>query len=276
MNILITGGNGLIGSNLVSYLSKNIDLKLFLISSKNIVENTNKNITTINHDLLKPIPKEKIPKDIDIVIHLAAIAHKNSANVMSVNCLMTKNIVTAFAFKKVKFIFFSSVAVYGEANRKFPIKTSDYCKPYSSYGLGKLKDEKIISTSFEDYIILRLCPVIEENDSDLLKRVYFPKTKIKYMSPYNRSYSFTSFNTIFKKISYILNDNKIKSRVINLSDPINYYESDILSRYKGKVFKIPLLITAPLFFFLNRFSFFSNVYTINCLLTKMLKTNTYE
>lgn len=275
MNILITGGSGLIGRNLVAELSMNNSLKIFLILNKKL-ENKNVNVTNIYHDLLKPIPVEKIPKDINVVIHLAAIAHKTSSKIMEINCLITKNITDAFLNKKVKFIFFSSVAVYGEANRLFPIKTSDYCKPCSSYGKGKLKDEKIISSSFKDFSILRLCPVIEGDDKDLLKRVYLPKTKIKYRSSYNRVYSFLSHKTIFKTINIILNENKLSNKIINLKDPSNYYESDILKKYNGKEVKIPLLISMPLFYFLNLFSFFPKIYTINCLLTKMLKSNTYE
>tara|TARA_B110000977_G_C11012983_1_gene468405 strand:+ start:552 stop:1376 length:825 start_codon:yes stop_codon:yes gene_type:complete len=274
MNILITGGFGLIGRSLVSELSNNNNI--FLISRNIKPQNTATNIVTIDHDLLAPIPVEKIPKDINVVIHLAAIAHKTSSEIMGINCLMTKNITDAFLNKKVKFIFFSSVAVYGEANRLFPIKTSDFCKPYSSYGLGKLKDEEIISLSFKDFIILRLCPVIEGDDTDLLKRVYLPKTKIKYRSPYKRAYSFLSHRTIFKSINSIIHENEITSKIINLKDPSNYNESDILKKYNGKEVKIPLLISMPLFYFLNLFSFLPKIYTINCLLTKMLKSNTYE
>jgi len=274
MNILITGGFGLIGRRLVSELSNNNNI--FLISRNIKPENTAINIVTIYHDLLSPIPVEKIPKDINVVIHLAAIAHKTSSEIMRINCLMTKNITDAFLNKKVKFIFFSSVAVYGEANRLFPIKISDFCKPYSSYGLGKLKDEEIISLSFKDFIILRLCPVIEGDDTDLLKRVYLPKTKIKYKSSYNRAYSFLSHRTIFKSINSIIHENEITNKIINLKDPSNYYESDILNKYEGKEIKIPFIISEPIFFILNIFSFIPNIYTINCLLTKMLKSNTYE
>ena len=276
MNILITGGFGLIGRSLVSELSNNINNSIFLISRNIKPENTATNIVTIGHDLLAPIPVKKIPKDINIVIHLAAIAHKTSSEIMRINCLMTKNITDAFLNKKVKFIFFSSVAVYGEANRPFPIKISDFCKPYSSYGLGKLKDEEIISSSFKDFFILRLCPVIEGDDTDLLKRVYLPKTKIKYRSSYNRTYSFLSHKTIFKSINSIIHENEITNKIINLKDPSNYNEFDILKKYNGKEVKIPLLITIPLFYFLNLFSFLPKIYTINCLLTKMLKSNTYE
>ena len=276
MNILITGGLGLIGRSLVSELSNNNNNNIFLISRNIKPENSATNIVTINHDLLAPIPAEKIPKDINILIHLAAIAHKTSSDIMRINCLITKNITDAFLNKKVKFIFFSSVAVYGEANRLFPIKTSDFCKPYSSYGLGKLKDEELISSSFKDFIILRLCPVIDGDDTDLLKRVYFPNTKIKYRSPYNRIYSFLSHKTIFESINSIIHENEITNKIINLKDPTNYNEIDILKKYIGKEVKIPLLITLPLFYFLNFFSFIPKIYTINCLLTKMLKSNTYE
>lgn len=276
MNILITGGSGLIGRNLVSELSKNNSLKIYLISLTKKLENKSLNITNIYHDLLQPIPEKKIPKNINIIIHLAAIAHKFDYKTMTVNCLMTKNIIDPFINKKVRFVFFSSVAVYGEANRKFPIKVSDECKPYSNYGLGKLKDEKIISSSFKDFIILRLCPVIEGDDSDLLKRVYLPKTNIKYRSSYNRAYSFLSHKTIFKSINNIINQNEITNRIINLKDPSNYYESDFLNKYLGKEVKIPFLISEPIFFILNLFSFIPKIYKINCLLTKMLKTNTYE
>jgi nucleoside-diphosphate-sugar epimerase len=276
MNILITGGSGLIGRNLVAELSKNNSLKIFLISLDKKAKNKNANVTNINHDLLKPIPEEKIPKNINIIIHLAAIAHKFDNQTKTINCLITKNIIDAFTNKKIRFIFFSSVAVYGEANRKFPIGVSDFCKPYSNYGLGKLKDEKIISSSFNDFIILRLCPVIEGDDTDLLKRVYLPKTKIKYRSSYNRSYSFLSHGTIFKSVINIINQNEITNRIINLKDSISYSESDILNKYNGREVKIPLLITMPLFYILNLFSFLPKIYTINCLLTKMLKSNTYE
>ena len=276
MKILITGGTGLIGRNLVAELLKDNSLKIFLISLDKKAKNKNANVVNIYHDLLKPIPEKKKPKNINIIIHLAAIAHKFDSETMKVNCLMTKNLIDAFINKKVRFVFFSSVAVYGEANRKFPIRVTDVCKPYSNYGIGKLKDEKIISTSFKDFIILRLCPVIEGNDTDLLKRVYLPRTKIKYRSSYNRTYSFLSHRTIFKSINKIIYQDKIIKKIINLKDPSDYNESDILNKYLGKEVKIPLLVSEPMFFILNLFSFIPKIYKINCLLTKMLKTNTYD
>ena len=79
-----------------------------------------------------------------------------------------------------------------------------------------------------------------------------------------------------KILKMILNENNLYNKTINLKDPSNYYESDILNKYEGKEIKIPFIISEPIFFILNIFSFIPNIYTINCLLTKMLKSNTYE
>ena len=111
MNILITGGFGLIGRNLVSELSNNNNFNIFLISRINKLDNTATNIVTIEHDLLDPIPDEKIPKDINVVIHLAAIAHKTSSEIMAINCLMTKNITDAFINKKVKLLHIYNICI---------------------------------------------------------------------------------------------------------------------------------------------------------------------
>ena len=277
MNILITGGNGLIGLKLVNDLLKNTLHNIFLISRGSYIDKSNKKLKSICHDLLLPIPDDKIPKDIDIVIHLAAIAHETNSDVMLSNCTMTKNIVSAFINKKIRFIFFSSVAIYGEANRNYPIRVDDYCKPFSSYGKGKLKDENLVSESFDDFAILRICPVIEGRDNkDLQKRVFIPKTNIKYKSPYQRSYNFTSHKIIYEYIIDFINNKTALKVKLNVKDSLVYTESYVLSKFKGKEVKIPLILCSITFYFLNLFSFIPKIYSINCLLWKMLKTNTYE
>ena len=254
MNILITGGNGLIGRKLVNELLKNTAHNIFLISRGFFIDKSNKKLKSITHDLLLPIPDDKIPENIDIVIHLAAIAHETNSDVMLSNCTMTKNIVSAFINKKIRFIFFSSVAVYGEANRNYPIRVDVYCKPFSSYGKGKLKDENLISVSFEDFAILRICPVIEGSDNkDLQKRVFIPKTNIKYKSPYQRSYNFTSHKIINETIIDFINKKMIFKVKLNVKDSLVYTESHVLSKFKGKEFKIPLILCSITFYFLSLF-----------------------
>ena len=129
MNLLLTGANGLIGQNLVDDLLKNTTHNIFLISRNDHFLNSTEKLQTIFHDLLFPILKIKFLKEL-IVIHLAAIAHESNSNVMFDNCKMTKNITSAFLDKKVRFVLFSSVAVYGEASRKFPLESMIFVNPF--------------------------------------------------------------------------------------------------------------------------------------------------
>ena len=114
MNILITGGYGAIGRKLVVELDKINHVKLYLISRSIDLKKRDTKITTISHDLLEPIPDNKIPSNINIVIHLAALAHDSNADVMEVNCLITENIVNAFVNKKVKF---TKIIDFGSFNK---------------------------------------------------------------------------------------------------------------------------------------------------------------
>jgi nucleoside-diphosphate-sugar epimerase len=275
--ILITGANGLIGNILVKNLVKYYKFKIFVLE-----RNSNKlkidGINLIEHDLTTPLPKNKIPKSIDYVIHLAAIAHgKNNKSTLKNNCLITQNIIDSVKSYNPIFIFFSTVSVYGEANRRYPIKTSDFCRPSSYYGKGKLKDEKNIQSNFKSYKILRLCPMLEGlKNKDLQKRVYFPKTKIKYKSPYLRAYSFSSHSSIFKSMQLIFNSSNFKSGIINVKNSVNIFENELLIKFTGITIYIPKSIMDFIFGVLKFFSFNSFIYHLNCNFWKMLKINTYE
>lgn len=275
--ILITGAQGLIGSAILKKLIKENNFQIFSIihPSDNLKI---KKVTYFKHDLLHPLPKNEIPDDLDYVIHMAAIAHgKNSSSVMYKNCLMTKNLIDAVKDLNPFFIFFSSVSVYGEANGKFPKKTSANCKPSSYYGKGKLIDENKIKSNFKNYKILRLCPMINGvNNKDFLKRVFLPKSKIIYKSPYVRMYSFSSHSSIFDKINQILNSSSFDSNILNVKDKVDLDEKNILSNFDGFTIKFPKLILDITFIFLNIFSFNSYIYHLNCSFHKMFKINTYE
>ena len=276
MKVLITGGTGLIGSELVNYLCKFSNLHLFVISRNVDTIPPEKNIKYLSHDLRQKIPEDFLPDDIEIVIHLAAIAHDSSKVSMEINCAITNNLINVFKNRDIKFIYFSSVSVYGEAKRNFPVKVGDFCRPYSSYGLGKLKDESSIMKNLEKYYILRLAPFIDKDKTDLLKRVYLPKTLIKYRSPYPREYSLLSAKTVNEKIEQLIFLPEAFNKIENLSDKLIYTENILLSQYKGREVLFGKILCDLIFIFVNTLSFLSPIYKINCLLTKMLKTNTYE
>ncbi|EMR73867.1 nucleoside-diphosphate-sugar epimerase [Thaumarchaeota archaeon SCGC AB-539-E09] len=177
MNILITGGNGFIGSHLAEDLIKKgntvslIDLKF----TKNTEHLTCKKIVG---DITDKKIVEKSFKGKDIVVHLAALSRvelsqKDPHKCFSINVLGTLNAILACLQNNSVFIYASSREVYGEPV-SLPIKESDFKNPISVYGVSKLAAELLCKTyasaSCLKYVIMRFSNVYG-SQRDLPERV---------------------------------------------------------------------------------------------------------
>ena len=147
MKVLVTGGAGFIGSNLVDKLI-NEGHKVFVIDNLSTGKKENLNKKAIFYkadicDLNKILP---LFKGIDYVFHLAAnprvmFSVENPIESHKVNVNGTLNVLYASYKNKVKrLIFASSAAVYGDI-KKLPLKENMTPKPISPYGLHKLIGE---------------------------------------------------------------------------------------------------------------------------------------
>lgn len=177
MNILITGGNGFIGSQLAEDLIKKgntvslLDLKFtknteHLTCDKIIGDITDKKIV------------EESFKGRDIVVHLAAFSRvewgqRDPHKCFSVNVLGTLNAILACSKNNSVFVYASSREVYGEP-MSLPVKESNLKNPVSVYGVSKLAAELLCktyaSTSGLEYVIMRFSNVYG-SPRDLPERV---------------------------------------------------------------------------------------------------------
>jgi UDP-glucose 4-epimerase len=147
MKILVTGGAGFIGSNLVDKL---IDggCKVFVIDnlSTGKKENLNKKAIFYKADICHLDKILPLFKGIDYVFHLAAnprviFSVENPIESHKVNVDGTLNVLYASYKNRVKrLIFASSAAVYGDI-KELPLKENMTPKPISPYGLHKLIGE---------------------------------------------------------------------------------------------------------------------------------------
>lgn len=133
-NIFMTGGTGFIGSSLAGLLLNNNKIWCYdncrRVSPKVKELIGNKNFTFIKGDILnKEKLKRSVPKKVDIVFHLAAIAgvssyYKMPFETMSVNLIGTYNMLELFKNKTLDvFIDFSTSEVYGKYAKN--VKESD-------------------------------------------------------------------------------------------------------------------------------------------------------
>ena len=172
--ILITGGAGYIGQNLVSFfLKKNYQISVIdnLSTSVPLNREIKKKINFYKIDLTRENKVKSFFKNnnFDLVIHLAAFSgvqefNKNVLKSFNNNVLATKNLVRfGFNNKNTKLIFSSSAAVYGKVSKK-KVNEDNICEPVNYYGLSKLACENIINQGFQNkknsFAILRYFNVV--------------------------------------------------------------------------------------------------------------------
>ena len=166
--ILILGGTGFIGSNIIDVFTKEGYKIIVLVKNKIRTENLlyNKdNITIIEGELKDSniIKNIILEFNIGIIIHLVSNLIPSSSekefNQELLNVVIpTYGIINYISSKKIKFIFFSSGGViYGKSDKKHT--ESDSLKPINYYGYLKLLIETYINFKHRidglNYIIIR-------------------------------------------------------------------------------------------------------------------------
>ena len=171
MKILVTGGLGFIGKNLVDYLLKKKNQVIIFdnfSNSREEAKNTfeNKGIKIIKGDITNFNEVTGATKNVDVVVHLAAKISveesiKNPLETFHVNVKGTKNILEACKKNNIKkIIVASSAAVYGESPSGGKLDERSNKKPISPYGESKMimeeEIERFLSKNPDiDCIILR-------------------------------------------------------------------------------------------------------------------------
>ena len=230
-NILVTGCAGFIGSSVCKSLKKNYKIYGFDDFSTGSKKNIIKEINLINHKKFnqRKILKSKIKYD--AIIHCAGQSSGeksfwNPNDDHKRNFILTKNMVDFAAQNRIrKFIFTSSMSVYGDVNGM--AKTSLNCSPKSFYGLNKLLSEKYISYFHNkiDFTILRLFNVYGPGQNlkidyqgmvsiflaDLIKN-----NKISVKGSFKRYRDFIYIDDVVDIIKNSIRNKKLSNKIINL------------------------------------------------------------
>lgn len=169
MNILLTGASGTIGTRLLEKILKS-EYNVIGVDRKENKWNISLNSRTIKRDLLNPSTFEKLPKDIDLIIHFAANARVHELNknpkLALENIITTFNILDFARKKKIKKIIFSSSReVYGNLLDEDSIKENyvKIGKSESPYAASKVSSEAFIHSYKKvygiDFVIVRFSNV---------------------------------------------------------------------------------------------------------------------
>ncbi len=171
MKIIVTGGAGFIGSNIVdSYIRGGHKVIVIDNLSTGFRKNLNPKAKFYKADInnLKDIDRIFRAEKPDVVNHHAALASviesiRNPISTFQTNVIGTVNLLVSFGKygrgKKRKFIFSSTGgAIYGSP-KKIPVSESAPLLPLSPYGFSKMLGEEVIKFYARefgfDYLIFR-------------------------------------------------------------------------------------------------------------------------
>ncbi len=159
MNILITGGCGFIGANLVRYLADK-DYKMKILDNLSAGKKENllsvaDPLEVILGDIREWNTVSQAVEDIDVIVHLAAHTSvveslQSPKEDWDINAVGTFNLLEACRQKGVKrFVFASSNAALGE--QASPIDETKVPQPLSPYGASKLAGEALCSSYYHSF-----------------------------------------------------------------------------------------------------------------------------
>lgn len=143
--VLVTGGNGYLGSFLVKALEKE-NASVFVASRNTELLYNHFAVDITDFDAINKVVQEIKP---DVVFHLAANISRNRdfaiyTDMAKVNVTGTLNLLQALQNLDAHFIFTSSSEIYG--NNESPFHENQLPKPVSPYSLSKVNAEMLIQT----------------------------------------------------------------------------------------------------------------------------------
>ncbi len=258
--VIITGGAGFIGSNLVDFLiNKGIEVIIFDDLSTGKEENINSNAIFYKIDISEIRPgssflQQNLNKflDVDVIFHVAAKARVqpsiddpisyNKANVdgtLNMLCL-------AKEIKVKRFVYSASSSAYGNAT-KFPTSETHLTNPISPYGLQKFIGEQYCKVFNEVYkldtVSLRYFNVYGERM--LLEGAYclvigaFAKTllegnKMRINNNGEQRRDFTYVGDVVNA-NYLaaIHKDKLNGDVFNVGNGSNFSVNDVAAMFGG-------------------------------------------
>ena len=150
--IIVTGGAGFIGSNLVRGLNEHGYQEILIVDNLEDNQKKNKNLKNLKYsdylnkkNFLKLVLNDSVKKNIKHVFHLGACSSTTNFNkdyMLENNYQYSKILLDWCQNNSVPFIYASSASIYG--NTRSDSKEDDLFKPMNPYAYSKMLFDKFV------------------------------------------------------------------------------------------------------------------------------------
>ncbi len=244
-NILVTGVNGFIGSN----ITKNLLQLKYHVMGLDISESMVLDLKAYNNfsffkiDITDKDSYVEELKKADLLIHCAALAHNKSEdlsrnNYFKINYEGTKNLLSFMKKSNLKkIIFLSTVLVYNDVGNQTVPDEDSATKPVGYYAESKLAAEEYIKLfckrENKSFIILRLTPVYGKTFTlNIDRRVYVPGKLFFYkIGSGDQMLSLCSIKNVTSAIEGLI-EKEINNEVFIIKDKNNYSINGLITAFK--------------------------------------------
>lgn len=224
-NVYVTGANGFIGKSLINYLNETDEYNVAGISHS---ENNNalNNVIYSDYKDMQWL-KDNLKKN-SIIIHTAAHIPNSyeeylSREIFDINTNIDKFIVNTFLDFADKFIYFSSISIYGYGHKDLvDITEESSINVFNYYSRSKLFGENLVRKYYKnkEYILRLSSPYgLGKNNTGVIEKIIYNAVRNNDIEIYrdgNRTQDYIYIYDICKVIYTIINY-KPKSGIYNLS-----------------------------------------------------------
>lgn len=251
MKILITGIKGFIGSRIQRAVESSYKIIGIDILPQDEKDKHYSQIDISNFTQLEEYIKKN--NDIKIIIHAAALAHNKGTDLSydkfkRINFDGTKNLIDISNrhLDLNRFIFFSTISVYGEQLRKSIYHENDERKCSSPYAVTKMYAEDYLFNHAEfKFTILRFAPVYSNEFMLNIDRRTKIRKLIFQVGKADNKLSLLNINNIITVIKVLLKTpDDFVNEVFNLADKKIYSFKDLIEVQK-KITGIKTIIRIP-------------------------------